>query len=62
MSDMTVLMWEGPNYMQTTNEYQLELDLDSFEQEESGEYMCTATNERGSASLSVYVYGELKWT
>ena len=58
MSDRTMIMWVGPDFMRSTTEMQLELDLDSFEQGESGEYMCTASNERDTASTSVYVYGE----
>jgi serine/threonine protein kinase len=60
MSDQTVIMWVGPeDFMRSTTEMQLELDLDSFEQGESGEYMCTASNERDTASTSVYVYAPI---
>ena len=62
MSVTTVLMWEGPGLVEpvrTANKNQLELDLNSFEQEETGEYVCTATNGRGNSSMSVYVYGKL---
>ena len=57
------MRWAGPEYDEQSSTAQLVLDLESFEEGEEGEYVCTASNVRGSAQpVSVYVYGELQTT
>ena len=55
------LTWTGPGGIknQSTNELSVTLNLQSFQQNEEGEYVCTARNSRTTVNSSVYVYGKL---
>ena len=56
------LTWTGPGGIrnQSTNKLSVMLNLQSFQQDEEGEYVCTAHNSRNTANSSaLYVYGKL---